>query len=244
MTLLDDGRASHGDLAVVVVAAGFGQRLGAGLPKALVELSGRSLLGHCLDAIVDVPGLRHTIVVAPAPHLDEVRDLLASVMQSRPDVVCTVVPGGVDRRASVAAGLSRLGPGESVVLVHDAARCLAPTSLFSAVAESVRDGRAAVVPGLPVTDTIKQVDATGKVTTTPPRADLRMIQTPQGFDAAILIRAHADVSQDEEVTDDAGMVERIGEPVWVLPGHPEAMKVTTPADLETAQRILEGRSTR
>jgi 2-C-methyl-D-erythritol 4-phosphate cytidylyltransferase len=145
------------------------------------------------------------------------------------------VPGGAERGDSVAAGLRALGPDVDVVLVHDAARALAPAELFDRVAAAVRDGAPAVVPGVPVVDTIKQVDASGRVVGTPERAALRAIQTPQGFRRTVLERAHA-LSSD--ATDDAALVERLGEPVLVVEGDRRALKVTTADDLEAAARIL------
>jgi 2-C-methyl-D-erythritol 4-phosphate cytidylyltransferase len=146
-----------------------------------------------------------------------------------------VVAGGAERGDSVAAGLAALGPDVDVVLVHDAARALAPSELFDRVAAAVRAGAPAAVPGVPVVDTVKQVDEQGHVTATPPRATLRAIQTPQGFRRDVLERAHAVWS---EATDDAALVERLGLPVLVVDGDRRALKVTTADDLETAARIL------
>jgi 2-C-methyl-D-erythritol 4-phosphate cytidylyltransferase len=124
------------------------------------------------------------------------------------------------------------------VLVHDAARGLTPSSLFASVAAAVAGGAAAVVPGLPVVDTIKQVDDSGTVVATPPRAALRAIQTPQGFRREVLDRAHAEAGT-HAVTDDATLVEALGLPVLVVPGDPRAHKVTTPEDVD---RLLAARS--
>jgi len=147
----------------------------------------------------------------------------------------TVVAGGAERTHSVAAGLAALRDDVDVVLVHDAARCLAPASLFDRLAAAVRDGADAVVPGLPVADTIKQVDADGVVVATPERSSLRAIQTPQAFRRSVLADAHA---SGVEATDDAALVERLGGRVVVVEGDELAFKVTTAADLERAGRIL------
>jgi 2-C-methyl-D-erythritol 4-phosphate cytidylyltransferase len=172
------------------------------------------------------------VVVAPQSHLAAARDI--ADRSSRPRIV-EVVAGGADRTASVAAGLRALDPGDAIVLVHDAARALAPPSLFEAVAEAVRSGRAAVVPGLPVTDTVKTVDPDGRVEGTPDRDTLRAVQTPQGFAREVLERAHA---SGESASDDAGLVERCGGEVMVVAGDPRAMKVTTPHDLAVAEVYL------
>ena len=118
-----------------------------------------------------------------------------------------------------------------MVLVHDAARALTPSALFADVAAAVAAGAPAVVPGLPVVDTVKQVDESGTVVATPPRASLRAIQTPQGFRRDVLERAHAEAGA-HSVTDDAALVEALGLPVLVVPGDPRAHKITTPDDLD------------
>lgn len=147
----------------------------------------------------------------------------------------TVVAGGAERTHSVAAGLAALRPEVEVVLVHDAARCLAPAALFDRLVAAVRAGHDAVVPGLPVTDTIKQVDADGRVVATPERSSLRAIQTPQAFRRTVLARAH---DSGAEATDDAALVELLGVAVCVVDGDDLAFKITTSADLERASRIL------
>lgn len=147
----------------------------------------------------------------------------------------TIVPGGAERTHSVAAGLAALRAEVDVVLVHDAARCLAPASLFDRLVAAVAGGADAVVPGVPVTDTIKQVDPVGRVVATPARSSLRAIQTPQAFRRSVLVDAHA---SGVEATDDAALVEHVGGTVTVIDGDELAFKVTTPTDLERAGRIL------
>lgn len=172
-----------------------------------------------------------------------------------------VVDGGATRQASVAAGLALAGPGTDVVLVHDAARPLTPPALVRRVVAAVRSGHRAVVPGLPVTDTVKRVTPDGgtsaagpapggpmveRVVDTPDRSVLRSVQTPQGFDHALLVRAHAEGAaragaEHLAATDDAGLVEALGEPVHVVAGDPVAMKITTERDLAVAALLLEER---
>ncbi len=142
---------------------------------------------------------------------------------------------GSERTHSVSAGLAALRDDVDIVLVHDAARCLAPAALFDRLVAAVRAGHDAVVPGLPVTDTIKQVDAQGRVVATPERSSLRAIQTPQAFRRTVLVQAHA---SGLEATDDAALVEGLGVAVTVIDGDDLAFKVTTPSDLERASRIL------
>ncbi len=151
---------------------------------------------------------------------------------------------------SVAAGLAALVDDIEVVLVHDAARALAPPSLFAAVILAVRGGHGAVVPGMPVSDTVKQVGPGGEVVATLERSALRAVQTPQGFTREVLDRAHAGsgtagggtagsgTPRCGTATDDAGLVERLGLRVHVVDGDPLAFKITTPLDLAVAECLL------
>lgn len=161
----------------------------------------------------------------------------ASLLQQGEYARVSIAPGGLDRAASVRRGLAQLRQDITLVLVHDAARCLAPVSLFHEVIEALRAGHEAVVPGLPVADTIKQVDLDGVVVATVERAHLRAIQTPQGFTRRVLNHAHT-VDPGAHVTDDAGLVEATGVPVRVIPGDARALKITTPHDLRVAAALL------
>lgn len=221
---------------VVVPAAGSGVRLGAGVPKALAALDGEPLLTHALRSLLLAPSVDAVVVCAPATALAETRRLCAEAT----DRPVTVVVGGADRQASVALGMAALPEGTDVVLVHDAARALVPAELVERVIAAVRAGAGAVVPALPVTDTIKQVRH-GLVSRTVDRADLMAVQTPQGFRKDVLQRAHAAAGAGLH-TDDAGLVERLGEQVVVVTGHPDAVKITTPADVLAAAAILAARS--
>jgi 2-C-methyl-D-erythritol 4-phosphate cytidylyltransferase len=222
-------RGSTLNVVVILVAAGGGVRLGAGLPKAFAPLCGEPLLAHALRGVFGCGEVGHVVIVAPPSHLREARDVAGR------DPQVDVVAGGVDRTASVAAGLAALRHDDGIVLVHDVARCLAPADLFARVIRSVRSGHPAVVPGLAVTDTIKVVDSRGRVLETPERESLRGIQTPQGFLREVLEHAHA---SGFSATDDAGLVERVGEQVLVVEGDRRALKVTTADDLALATGML------
>jgi 2-C-methyl-D-erythritol 4-phosphate cytidylyltransferase len=231
----DDADTAPRGVGVVVVAAGSGARLGAGVPKAFARLGGRPILGHALDTAARVPGLRALTVVVPADLADTSGPAWEGVGLPEP---ARVVAGGPERAESVAAGLAAVGEECDVVLVHDAARCLTPLEVFERVVDAVRDGTAGVagaVPGLPVVDTVKSVDAQGVITGTPERAALRAVQTPQGFRRDVLVEAYR---SGAVATDDAALVERIGHKVLVVEGHQLAFKVTTPADLDHAERLL------
>ncbi|WP_328426758.1 2-C-methyl-D-erythritol 4-phosphate cytidylyltransferase [Streptomyces sp. NBC_00443] len=230
--------------AVVIPAAGKGVRLGPGAPKALRALNGTPMLIHAVRAMAASRAVSLVVVVAPPDGAAEVRSLLdAHALPERTDFL--VVPGGESRQESVRLGLDALPQEHDIVLVHDAARPLVPVDTVDAVIEAVRDGAQAVVPALPLADTVKEVEPAGvtgepePVVATPQRARLRAVQTPQGFDRATLIRAHETVSDD--VTDDASMVEQLGLTVVVVPGHEEAFKVTRPLDLVLAEAVLARR---
>ncbi|MFB7932635.1 MULTISPECIES: 2-C-methyl-D-erythritol 4-phosphate cytidylyltransferase [Streptomyces] len=230
--------------AAVIPAAGRGVRLGPGAPKALRALSGTPMLIHAVRALAASRAVSLVVVVAPPDGAAEVRSLLdAHALPERTDFL--VVPGGQTRQESVKLGLDALPSGHDIVLVHDAARPLVPVDTVDAVIEAVRDGAPAVVPALPLADTVKQVEPARTpgepepVVATPERALLRAVQTPQGFDRATLVRAHETVTG--EVTDDAGMVEQLGLTVVAVPGHEEAFKVTRPLDLVLAEAVLARR---
>lgn len=226
------------EACAVLTAAGSGSRLGCEVPKALVELSGRPLVWWAARGL-RAGGVGTIVVTAPAASLDEFRAGIA-------DIGGVEVVAGSDRsrQASVALGLAALGqhkPGD-VVLVHDAARPLTPAQVTARVIDAVRAGAGAVIPVLPVTDTLKSVDASGVVTGTPRRADMVAVQTPQGFRWDVLMRAHeagASLGADEAVaaTDDAGLVEAIGAVVHTVAGDERSLKVTRPLDLSLAQLL-------
>ncbi|MFD6324682.1 2-C-methyl-D-erythritol 4-phosphate cytidylyltransferase [Streptomyces sp. NPDC058442] len=229
--------------AAVIPAAGRGVRLGPGAPKALRALGGTPMLIHAIRAMAASRAVSLVVVVAPPEGAAEVRTLLdAYALPDRTDFV--VVPGGETRQESVKLGLDALPPGFDIVLVHDAARPLVPVDTVDAVVAAVRGGAPAVVPALPLADTVKQVEpaAPGEpepVVATPDRSLLRAVQTPQGFDRATLVHAHETVTDD--VTDDASMVEQLGRTVVTVPGHEEAFKVTRPLDLVLAEAVLARR---
>ncbi|GAB3573068.1 bifunctional 2-C-methyl-D-erythritol 4-phosphate cytidylyltransferase/2-C-methyl-D-erythritol 2,4-cyclodiphosphate synthase [Leifsonia lichenia] len=221
-------------LAVVIVAAGTGTRLGAELPKAFVALGGSTLLERSVHAVAGMREQAQVVVVAPEELVSEAAELASGAFGAP----VTVVSGGATRQQSVASGIAALDDAVAVVLVHDAARALTPSSLFDAVAAAVDARGHGVVPGLPVSDTIKRVGADGEIHETVDRSVLSAVQTPQGFPRADLEAAYAAAESDE--TDDAGLVAASGRAVSVIPGDARAFKITTPWDLRRAEELVSG----
>jgi 2-C-methyl-D-erythritol 4-phosphate cytidylyltransferase len=229
------GTGASGKVVAVVPAAGSGQRLGAGIPKAFCELDGRTLVERAVAGLLESGVVDRVVVAVPADRVEQARRLL--------EKRATVVAGGPDRSKSVSLALSVLPESAEpdFVLVHDAARALTPSGLILRVVDSLRAGHAAVVPALPLSDTIKAVDANGVVLGTPERAGLRAVQTPQGFVTGLLLRAYRASAADPfgaDFTDDASLVERFGAQVQVVDGDPLAFKITTRLDLLLAQAIV------
>ncbi len=243
-------------VGIILVAAGSGTRLGHGIPKALVEVAGTTLLEHALRAVLASRVAHDVVVVLPAGE-DRLHAVCAEIARNAAAPLSTAT-GGSSRNDSVRAGLAALGPVDHV-LVHDAARCLTPATVFVRVAEALAAGAAAVVPGVAVTDTIKSIDPAASaavdipeahlVTGTPDRSGLRAIQTPQGFDATALAAAHAgaaalSAAEAEGITDDARLMEVTGYEVFVVPGAADAFKITTTLDLLLAEALLASRNPR
>jgi 2-C-methyl-D-erythritol 4-phosphate cytidylyltransferase len=217
----------------LIVAAGRGERLGSGQPKALVSLCGRPMLEWSVAALRAVPEVTQIVVALPGDALD-----------AAPEGT-TAVAGGQQRSHSVRNALAACSDGDPV-LVHDAARPLVTPALFNqALLALERNPEAdAIVVAEPVTDTIKEVGDDGAtVLRTVARARLWAIQTPQVFRRAVLERVLAEASEQDlaGATDDAGLVERAGGTVRVLGGDPTNLKITTRADLRLAEMLLSER---
>jgi 2-C-methyl-D-erythritol 4-phosphate cytidylyltransferase/2-C-methyl-D-erythritol 2,4-cyclodiphosphate synthase len=219
-------------VAVIVVAAGSGTRLGLGIPKAFATLGGRTLLERALDEVFAMAPAPQTIVVVPADRVDTTTRMLEGTG-------AIAVEGGATRQESVARGLAALEPDVEIVLVHDAARALAPTDLLDRVAAAVADRGHGVVPGVPVVNTVKRVDADELVLEELDRSALREIQTPQGFPRSAFSAAHAEAA--EEFRDDAALFAAAGHPVVVVEGDPLAFKITTAWDLRRAEQVVGAR---
>lgn len=224
----EGGSVGHrGRVGAVVAAAGRGERLPGEVPKPYLRVGERSILDLTLAALEHSGLIDHiTLVVDPLR-----KEAVANRLAGR---AITVVGGGPDRQASVAAGLEALPPVEWI-LVHDGVRPFVSADLIRRVLEATRRWGAAV-PALAVTDALKESD--GRVVHgTAPRLGLYAVQTPQGFGAELLREAHRRAEGGPQATDDAELVERLGRSVAVVPGDPANIKITTPDDLALADRI-------
>ena len=214
--------------SAIIPAAGSGDRLGQSIPKSLVVINGKTLIQRAVESIL--PHVDEVIIAAPKDFELEISGLFSDNKKIK------VISGGELRSKSVAAALSQVNENADYILVHDAARCFATQAQTMRVIDALLAGDHAVVPGIEVVDTIKVIDANNFAESTPSRSSLRAVQTPQGFSARILHRAH---QSGNDATDDAALVEALGIAVRVVPGESNAHKITTPADLEWAKRLAE-----
>jgi 2-C-methyl-D-erythritol 4-phosphate cytidylyltransferase len=215
----------------LVVAAGRGERLGSGRPKALVNLAGRPMLQWSVDALRAVPGVTRIVVALPA---DELQAVPAGT---------SAVAGGAERSESVRRALAGAGAGDPVI-VHDGARPLAESALFQRALDELEDsGADGVIAAVPVADTIKEVEEDGRtISRTLQRRRLWAVQTPQVFRRASLERAlSAPEAELRAATDDAWLVERAGGTIRVVASAASNLKVTTPVDLQVAELLLAER---
>ncbi|SHY19366.1 putative 2-C-methyl-D-erythritol 4-phosphate cytidylyltransferase [Mycobacteroides abscessus subsp. bolletii] len=185
------------------------------------------MLQRCVDGLLASGAVDEVVVVVGADQLERAATLVGPG--------ATVVQGGAERTDSVRAGLAAVDAADWI-LVHDAARPLTPPDMIARIVAELRTGRGAVIPAVAVADTIKSIDIHGDVIGTPDRAGLRAVQTPQGFAADVLRRAYA--AAGDIATDDAALVEQIGESVHVVEGDRLAFKITTTLDMTLAEAIL------
>ena len=211
--------------AAIIAGAGMGHRLGADIPKALIQIDGVTLIERAFAALSTV--VDEIVITAPAGYEDQFRAIVGDS--------ATVITGGVLRSDSVNLALKSLSPSTKYVLVHDAARALATSELAQRVLHGLTSGESAVIPALSVVDTIKEVDRDGYVRSTPDRSILRAVQTPQGFSVDVLKRAH---EASEDATDDAALVEALSVKVKTIPGEARAMKITNPEDIAMAVTLV------
>ena len=216
----------------VIVAAGTASRMG-GIDKVMAELEGEPMIVRTVRTFQNCDAVKEIVVVTRADLIEKIADLCADFPK-----VKAVVVGGADRPESVRNGLVALSDKVRLVAVQDGARPLITTAVIDRTVRAAHTYGAAA-PGVPVKDTIKVVQG-GVVQTTPDRSCLQAIQTPQVFDRDLLCGALEKAKQDNApITDDCSAVERMGMSVRIVEGDERNMKVTTPMDLEIAQRLLE-----
>ena len=211
--------------AAIIAGAGMGHRLGAEIPKALIQIQGITLLERAFISLSKV--VDEIIITAPAGYEEQFKAIVGQSAE--------VVTGGVLRSDSIRVALKALSPSVESVLIHDAARALASSALAARVLDELRSGQSAVIPVLKVIDTIKEIDRDGFVRATPDRSSLVAAQTPQGFNRQVLERAH---SASDDATDDAALVEAIGVKVKTIEGEVSAFKITTKEDIGQALLLL------
>lgn len=221
-------------VTAVIAAAGSGDRLGAGGPKAFVDLAGRPMLAWSLAAFGEADSIDAIVVAAPRRGEGRVEEIAAGA-----GVDVSVLPGGEHRSQSVANALEAVDT--DMVVVHDAARPLVHAALIDQVVKRLMANAdmTGVVAAAPVTDTIKEASISRRVLRTPERSRLWLVQTPQAFRTEQLRRAFAEHADDlASATDDAMLVERSGGDVLIHEASPENMKITTPFDLRIAEMLL------
>ena len=227
-------------LTVIVPAAGAGRRMGLGKNKAFITIRDIPLLILCMKMLAETRMIRRVIVVTRAAEIRETETMLQKY-QSRcfPDIDWQVTAGGKERQDSVANGLARITDTEGYVAVHDGARPFAGTEVFARTFARAKEFGAAIA-AVPLKDTVKIVDNSRFVVSTPDRSSRCAVQTPQIFEVNVLRRGYDFLKEHPfAVTDDASLVEASGHPVAVAEGAYENIKVTTPEDLLLAEKILE-----
>jgi 2-C-methyl-D-erythritol 4-phosphate cytidylyltransferase len=224
-------------VTAIIVGAGFGRRIGGATAKTYLPIAGRPLILRTLDRIFATPAISHVVLVVAASDVEYCRGLLNSEFSSKARA-CDLQAGGATRQQSVRCGLERLPATTDVVTIHDGARpFVSPALIDRCIQAAVLNGAAVV--GVPVRDTIKRVSDAGYIQSTPERAGLWEIQTPQSFQRDLIVAAH-DLALREgyEATDDAMVVERMGKPVFVVEGERSNFKITVPEDLRLAEAMI------
>ncbi len=229
-------------VALVVVAAGRGARLGAERPKQYLNCAGKPLIAHTLEALAAAWPFSAVTVAIHADDRALYDEALAYLSPAARAAIGPPAIGGATRQQSVLAGLEALAAAKpDLVLIHDAAR-LFPSSGLVARAVEAAEAHGAAAPGTPLSDTVKQVDGQGRVLATPPRAALRAVQTPQAFRFVLILKAHRRAAAQgvADLTDDVAVAEWAGAPAYVFEGDPGNGKVTTMQDFSAAEARLAG----
>lgn len=226
-------------VTALIPAAGMGRRMGKAVAKQFLPLGDKPMLAHSLLALQRSPDIDEIIPILSQEEMEHcLKDIIEAFHITK---VRTLVVGGRERQDSVYNGICKLEKDAAVVLVHDGARPFVTTEMIRECVELVRKGESVTV-GVPLKDTIKEVDDQGRVLRTLQRSRLWAIQTPQAFPVKSLRKAHEEsIRKKFAGTDDAALVERNGDPVRVIMGSYENIKITTPEDLVLAEEILKRR---
>ena len=228
-------------VAAIITASGSGLRMGGNLPKQFQQLGGKPILAHTMAAFNRVDIISKIVVTAPAEYINHAWEIATA---NKLDKIGAVITGGTSRAASIYAALKALpfvGKGPKIVLIHDGVRPFVSEELINAVAKAAQTHGAAVA-GIPLTDTIKEVDSKNRVTSTPDRNQFWRVQTPQGFTYDTIMDAYAQGENDDmlsQATDDSMLVERLGIPVMMIEGDPGNIKITTPEDMAMGEGLLK-----
>lgn len=223
-------------IAAVIVAAGRGQRMGSDRPKQFLPLGGKPILAHALDLFLSFGDIDPIILVVAQKDLAATHSIPLPLHSFHEKI--HLVTGGESRQASAFNGLQAIGAQEGIVLIHDGARPLVSMRLIEACVKGARR-YGACIPALTVNDTLKRVNDDDMVNSTVTRQGHRLVQTPQAFELSLIRRAHQRAAAEHwQATDDASLVERLGEKVKVIPGEMDNIKITTPEDLRFAEKLL------
>lgn len=226
-------------ITAIIAAAGSGKRMGSEINKIFLTIHNVPIIARSAAAIAACPEVDELIIVGAANEIDKLAEVLNQYQPGKP---WRIVAGASERQYSITNALLAVNKETKLILVHDAARPLIEPAVVTQIIDAARRHKAAVV-AVPVKDTIKVIDSEKFVVETPPRQTLWSIQTPQGFDAALLREAYAKAAKDGFLgTDDASLVERLDEKVKIVPGGYNNIKITSPEDLRIAEALLgEGR---
>ncbi|PWM50849.1 MAG: 2-C-methyl-D-erythritol 4-phosphate cytidylyltransferase [Clostridiales bacterium] len=221
----------------VILAAGLGKRMQAGHNKQFIEICGQSVLTHTLTVFAQIPEIAKIVLVVRAGEEDPCRNMIPEIAESK----TVLAIGGKERQDSVHNGIRAITWECEYILIHDGARPLVTEEIIRRTLLAAKNSGAAIC-AVPVKDTIKQADSDGNVLATIPRESLWAVQTPQVFRADLIRRAYENAYVHNHYgTDDASLVEYLGEKIKIVTGDYENIKITTPEDIPTAEQILQKR---
>lgn len=229
-------------ISAIIVAAGKGERMGTAQRKQYMDLSGTPILIHSLKPFDQCPLIDQIIVVIPNGEIEFCQKQIVDPADLKTPTL--LVPGGKRRQDSVFNGINAVKDNEGIVLIHDGARPLISTEMIEACIQGAHKW-GACIPAIAPVDTPKQVDSEGRIVQTISRDSLRFAQTPQAFQLPIIQKAHRQsIDNGWVATDDASLVELMGQEVHIIEGQRENLKITTPEDLLLAEIFLKKRSIR